>query len=67
MPKGGEIFISTSHDNGYVIIQISDTGGGIPGEIISGVFEYPFLHDKRGSASATGLGLAILANWLFMA
>lgn len=57
MPHGGDIFISTSQENGNVKIEITDTGEGIPAEIISKVFD-PFFTTKDVGVG-TGLGLAI--------
>jgi PAS domain S-box-containing protein len=55
MPAGGNLtFISGSHNDG-VFVQISDTGEGIPPDIIDKIF-LPFYSTKpKGS----GLGLAI--------
>ena len=57
MPKGGDIFISTSFNNGQVEVKISDTGTGIPEELLSKVFD-PFFTTKEIGVG-TGLGLAI--------
>ncbi|MDO9257484.1 MAG: ATP-binding protein [Bacteroidales bacterium] len=57
MDSGGVINIISDHDvkNNRVVIRISDTGKGIPEEIIDKVFE-PFFTSKE---SGVGLGLAI--------
>jgi signal transduction histidine kinase len=47
-------------DNDAVLIEIEDTGGGMPEEIIAQVFE-PFFTTKRGNAHA-GLGLSVANN-----
>ena len=57
MPKGGDIFISTSFKNGQVEVKIADTGTGIPEGIMSKVFD-PFFTTKEIGVG-TGLGLAI--------
>jgi two-component system, NtrC family, sensor kinase len=57
MPQGGEIRVrsySESKSN-QVILRISDTGPGIPPEILDKLFE-PFFTTKK---TGTGLGLAI--------
>jgi len=57
MPQGGDIFISTSYRNNQIEVKISDTGTGIPEELISKVFD-PFFTTKEIGVG-TGLGLAI--------
>ncbi|MEK6690701.1 MAG: PAS domain S-box protein [Nitrospirota bacterium] len=51
----GEIHIKTSLLGDQVTIEISDTGGGIPYDILNNIFN-PFFTTK---SSGTGLGLAI--------
>jgi signal transduction histidine kinase len=61
MPTGGELMIRThlgrrgvSGDGaGYVMVDISDTGGGIPPENMPRIFDAYFTTKKGG----TGLGL----------
>jgi signal transduction histidine kinase len=57
MNSGGAINIITDNDfkNNRIVIRISDTGKGIPEEIINKVFE-PFFTSKE---AGVGLGLAI--------
>lgn len=44
----------------YVVIEVSDSGGGLPGDTRQRIFE-PFFSTKRlGQGSGTGLGLAIV-------
>jgi CheY-like chemotaxis protein len=56
MPEGGKIEISTSKKREGVIIQISDTGIGIPEEAKKKIFE-PFYTTKP--FTNTGLGLSM--------
>lgn len=56
MHDGGKFLILTRVVDGRVEMVFSDTGSGIPYDIINTVFE-PFV--TRGKKSGTGLGLAI--------
>ncbi len=47
--------------NKYAIIEIEDTGKGIPDEILDRIFE-PFFTTKKQGKSGTGLGLFIVWN-----
>lgn len=71
MPKGGTLSIETKNIDGtnllatfpqaknqpYVLIKISDTGIGIPGENLEHIFEPFFTTKERGQG--TGMGLAV--------
>ncbi|NQS90283.1 GHKL domain-containing protein [Patescibacteria group bacterium] len=56
----GQIIIKTSSASGNVIIEISDTGKGVPEDIQDKIFD-PFFTTK-GSRKGIGLGLAISYN-----
>jgi two-component system, NtrC family, sensor histidine kinase HydH len=58
MDKGGRLVIGLEKDeiNSDIVVNISDTGHGIPGEDLSRVFD-PYFTTKQ---SGTGLGLAIV-------
>ena len=56
MPSGGILTISTDLVNNQVVIRISDTGVGIPAELLPRLFE-PFV--THGKSHGTGLGMAI--------
>ena len=51
---GGRITIKASEDKDHSIIQIEDSGSGIPSEILVKIFEPLFTTKSMG----TGLGLA---------
>jgi signal transduction histidine kinase/CRP-like cAMP-binding protein len=57
MEKGGTLTIRTREQESYVVFEFADTGGGIPEEIRTRVFEPFFTAGKR---HGTGLGLAIV-------
>ena len=56
MPSGGILTIGTELINHEVVIQISDTGIGIPADVLPRLFE-PFV--THGKSHGTGLGMAI--------
>ena len=58
MPRGGTLWIRTFRQEGRVMLQIQDTGEGIPQEILSRVTE-PFFTTKA-AGRGTGLGLAMV-------
>jgi signal transduction histidine kinase len=56
MKSGGILHIRTDHDEAHVSVTFEDTGGGIPDENMSKVFD-PYFTTKRGGS---GLGLLIV-------
>jgi signal transduction histidine kinase len=54
----GELFISLSVDSTYYLIQVKDTGHGIPTEEQLDIFE-PFYRGKRKKTKVRGLGLGL--------
>jgi len=54
MPEGGQLTIETCK-NKQVVVNIKDTGCGIPKDSLDKIFE-PFFSTKKGG---TGLGLSI--------
>ena len=58
MEGKGKLTLSSQQDNGFIVVQIRDTGQGIPPEYISKVFD-PFFTTKQ-QGEGTGLGLNIV-------
>jgi signal transduction histidine kinase len=56
MPKGGILTIGTDLVDDQVVIRISDTGIGVPPDLLPKLFE-PFV--THGKTHGTGLGMAI--------
>jgi signal transduction histidine kinase len=56
MPNGGILTLATDRAQEEILLRISDTGFGIPPEILPKLFE-PFV--THGKSHGTGLGLAI--------
>lgn len=57
MPSGGELTIASRLDGNKLLVEVSDTGLGIPPENIAKIFE-PFFTTKE-VGQGTGLGLAV--------
>lgn len=59
LEDGGELTVKTrSMSNGFIEIEVSDTGSGIPEDSIDRIFDPFFSSKDRG----TGLGLAIVST-----
>jgi signal transduction histidine kinase len=56
MPRGGRLTLRTRRDGEQALLEIEDSGVGIPEEVRGRIFE-PFFTTK---ASGTGLGLAVV-------
>jgi signal transduction histidine kinase len=57
MPKGGWLSVSTRHESGRAVVEVADTGSGIPGEYLARIYD-PFFTTKT-TGQGTGLGLSI--------
>jgi signal transduction histidine kinase len=64
MPTGGRLrigaFVADGTGPGDVVVEVTDTGGGIPEEVLSSVCE-PFFTTRQ---EGTGLGLAIAKRYV---
>jgi len=56
MPNGGDLYIETHDEGEYACISISDTGTGIPSEVVDSIFD-PFFTTK--GVGFAGLGLSV--------
>jgi hypothetical protein len=57
MPEGGVLTIRSRSEAGFAVIEVSDTGQGIPPEHLARIYD-PFFTTK-GPKKGTGLGLSI--------
>lgn len=57
MPRGGELNIKTYQENSTLVVEIHDTGAGIPQESINQIYD-PFFTTKD-VGKGTGLGLSV--------
>lgn len=64
-PEGGRISVSVNVDSGNVVVQITDSGCGIPAEDLPRIFERFYQQDvNRTEGTNAGLGLAIVKRIL---
>ncbi len=57
MPRGGWLSITTRVEAGHALVEVADTGSGIPSEHLSRIYD-PFFTTKS-IGQGTGLGLSI--------
>ena len=64
-PEGGMVTLSVERQNGSAIVQVADTGIGIPVQEVDKIFDRFYRVDKARSREigGTGLGLSI-ARWI---
>ena len=58
-PRGGHIHIVSRRDHEHVVLEIADTGSGIPPADMPHIFEHNFRARRVDGARGSGLGLAI--------
>jgi two-component system phosphate regulon sensor histidine kinase PhoR len=60
-PEGGRVKVSAQQSNGEALVEVSDTGIGIPADALDRVFDkfYRVPHENDERSEGTGLGLHI--------
>jgi signal transduction histidine kinase len=59
-PRQGTIRVSSSDENGYVRIKISDNGVGMPEEKLNSLFHVHINSSTRGTENESGIGLGLI-------
>jgi len=62
-PPGGRVDIGVFREGSEAVLQIEDTGPGIPSGDIARIFE-PFFRGSQPTEDGTGLGLSIVKRIL---
>ena len=58
--KGGKISLSLKPQGEFAIVQVSDTGCGIPADVGRHIFEKFYQGDASHATQGNGLGLALV-------
>ena len=61
-PVGGHVTISTGPSGANVILQVSDTGPGIPADDLPRIFDRFWRGQRAAQVSGSGIGLAVAAE-----
>jgi signal transduction histidine kinase len=60
MPQGGELLVRTSRDGGEAVVEVTDTGEGIPPEMLERIWQVYWSRRRTG----TGMGLPITRRYV---
>ena len=64
-PSGGEVYLRLSKEDGWVQVDVSDTGIGIPENDLPHIFDRFYRVDKARSRAQGGSGLGLsIARWI---
>lgn len=63
-PEGGTISIRVSSGTDVLVVEIEDTGSGIPEQDLPHIFDRYFTAAREGKSEGSGLGLAIVKRVL---
>ena len=58
MPKGGWVSVSSETDGAEAVVEVADTGVGIPSEHLARIYD-PFFTTKAEGGRGVGLGLSV--------
>jgi signal transduction histidine kinase len=58
-PPGGVVALSARRDGDYVVVEVRDTGNGIPEDVLPRIFDLFYQADKSLDRSKGGLGLGL--------
>lgn len=58
-PNGGRVDLGVYREGGRAVLQVEDTGPGVPPQDIERIFE-PFYRGRRPTGNGSGLGLSIV-------
>jgi two-component system OmpR family sensor kinase len=59
-PRGGEIKVSVSSDGQEMLLEVADSGSGVPPDALDRIFERFARADDTHASEGTGLGLSIV-------
>jgi signal transduction histidine kinase len=61
-PAGGQVTVSTSRNGAEAVLQVTDTGKGIPAEDLPRIFDRFWRGRQAAQISGSGIGLAVAAE-----
>jgi signal transduction histidine kinase len=61
-PAGGTVTIRTRQDDGSAVLEVTDTGVGIPADELPRVFDRFWRGGAAAQTSGSGIGLAVAAE-----